>query len=204
MTPHNAGKTNQMNVSLTDRERQQTETLRTPIYEQTRELLLRLSPGRWLDFGCGNGSLLARNQDVGKGYGYDNDPVALNLAADRGLTVFGTWEDVPEVDLIAAIDVVEHMAAQDLLAWMKRWHQKLASGGWLLLGSSNPECLTVWCEFWHDPQHVRPYTQCCLSAMARSAGFEESQATFRRMLPRRPLELLGKVLRRLGLTPPHG
>lgn len=195
-----------MNLHLTQNERVTYERNREHIYSQTRDLLQSLNPKRWLDFGCGTGSLLVRNQDLGQGYGYDIEPAVLALAEQRGLKVFGNWADIPEVDCVVALDVVEHLQARELMEWLTRWHEKLPVGGHLLLASVNPECLTVWCEFWHDPEHVRPYTPACLTGMARSAGFEQGQITLRRMLPRRRVSLrfIAKILRGLDILPAMG
>jgi hypothetical protein len=196
----------EVSLQLTEEELRRTDGMRSTVYQQTRELLQQIAPASWLDFGCGAGSLLARNQDIGVSYGYDHDPLARERALRQGLCVYDTWEQTPEVDCIVALDVIEHMTSRDLMAWLGRWHRKLLARGHLLIATANPECVTVWCEFWHDPTHVRPYTPSCLTSMARGAGFEQETLTLRRMSPRRRLSLrfVQRILRGLDILPPLG
>jgi hypothetical protein len=61
-------------------------------------------------------------------------------------------------------------------------------------------------SFWDDWQHVRPYSERCLSALMAAVGFERERLIWRQMrTARRPLfRLFRKVMTKLGLWPDLG
>lgn len=149
---------------------------------EVADLLRELQPQAWLDFGCCDGALQRIAQDVGAGYGYDIDEPALAEARRHGLTVFSDWSGVPAVDCIVAADVVEHMAAEPLIDWLHRWHDKLSPAGTLVVKTLNPGSLAAMNSFWDDWSHVRPYGEASISALAAMAGFKRQRVLW---LPRR-------------------
>lgn len=174
--------------------------------EHVSKLVRGYGPSRWLDFGCSDGTLLELATDVGEGYGYDNDEAALEAATQRGLKVTADWDEIPEVQLVTAVHVIEHMDADELISWMRRWHQRLSSDGRLIIVTSNPDNIAAMCGFWDDWQHTRPYGWKCLIGLGRTLGFETEDLIFRPDPSRRnPLfRLTRKVLSALRMWPVMG
>lgn len=120
------------------------------------EIVRRVGPASIVDFGCSSGYFLEALEVPAK-WGFDLDAPALDRARRRGLTVTDRWEEVPEVEMITAIDVAEHMGPDDLWTWIGRWHDRLLGGGHLLLQTDNPACPVAHIDFWNDPTHRRMY-----------------------------------------------
>lgn len=92
---------------------------------RTRALLAYLDryfgPGegrRVLDVGCGAANMTHHLRHYGEVVGVDNNPRPLAVARQRGLDArFGSADDLPfsddEFDLVALLDTVEHVPAED-------------------------------------------------------------------------------------------
>jgi ubiquinone/menaquinone biosynthesis C-methylase UbiE len=92
---------------------------------RTRAILAYLDryvgPGRALrvlDIGCGAANMAHHLRHYGEVVGVDNNPKPLEVARQRGMTVYrGTADDLPfqgaEFDLLALLDTVEHVPAED-------------------------------------------------------------------------------------------
>ncbi|GEM_PF-2461028 len=187
--------------------REQHEDVRETGFREVLAVLRECQPQRWLDFGCSAGALIQQGADIGEGYGFDNDEVAVKLGKDRGLRVTSDWDEVPRVEFITAIDVVEHMTVDDLITWMQRWYERLTDeGGRVLIVTANPANVTAMSTFWDDWQHQRPYGPNCLIGLAATVGFETERLIFRqqRTLHKPLFRLVRKALMAIGLWPDPG
>lgn len=186
--------------------RGQSEEVRREGLRDVVALLREMRPATWLDFGCSAGQLLELASDVGEGCGYEIDQVAVDAGRERGLTIHSDWSDVPRTACILVVDVVEHMTPEELVEWLRRWHERLESGGHLIVATANPESWVAMMYFWDDWSHVRPYAEACLSALAGLCGFERERVVWSQMrTARRPVfRLFRKIMQRLGLWPELG
>jgi|LSQX01.3.fsa_nt_gb hypothetical protein len=186
--------------------RQQHEDVRETGFSEVLAILRESQPQRWLDFGCSAGALIQQGAGIGEPYGFDNDEVAVQVGRERGLRVTSNWDEVPQVEFITALDVVEHLTVDELIAWMKRWHERLAEGGRALVVTANPANLTAMSTFWDDWQHQRPYGPKCLIGLAATVGFETERLVFRqqRTLNKPFFRLVRKALMAIGLWPDPG
>jgi len=92
---------------------------------RTRAILAYLDryvgPGkdlRVLDVGCGAANMTYHLRHYGHVVGVDNNPKPLEIACERGLEAYqGTADDLPfgngEFDVVALLDTVEHVPAED-------------------------------------------------------------------------------------------
>jgi 2-polyprenyl-3-methyl-5-hydroxy-6-metoxy-1,4-benzoquinol methylase len=136
---------------------------------------------RCLDFGCGDGALMATLQDRGMRYlrGFDFDPQAVAAARERGLTTF-TEEtealDQGPFDLIVLNHVIEHLPEPGQT--LARLATHLAPGGRLMLRTPNAHSWLAsrfgddW-RGWETPRHLHMFTPRSLAALTtalRAAG----------------------------------
>jgi hypothetical protein len=120
------------------------------------DLLAELKPNSYLDFGCSGGHFLAAVPVEAK-YGFEPDAYGREKARGRGLTVYDRWQDVPTVDCISAIDVIEHLHYREIIDVLYQLRGKLRDGGHVLVQSDNPRSLAAHLEFYNDYTHVRMY-----------------------------------------------
>ena len=137
-------------------------------------------PGRRvLDVGCGAGNMfhhLARYGDV---EGIDNNPKPLVIARERGYTVQqGVGQKMPyedeRFDLVAALDVVEHV--EDDLALLKECHRVCKPGGFII--STVPAFQWLWSHNDEINGHQRRYTRPEFSERLEQAGFSPRRLTY--------------------------
>ena len=192
---------------------------RDALRHQSTYYLTGETPGRLLEFGCGNGRRLASIQALGwtDSIGQEVDPVARNAAENRGLTVFGN--SIPELelangsfDVATSWHVIEHMVdpERDLAAIL----QLLRPGGKLISMLPNSASINavVFGRYWHQldpPRHVRLYCPPSITQLLERAGFVDihvrtsslndegiaalsTQAALRR-IPARPRWSIAKV-----------
>lgn len=85
--------------------------------EKTLEWLQRLGRGTFVDFGCGDGSLLVRASQLGwRAVGVEMDPaVAARIRSRTGLQVTADLDELGEasVDALHLGDVIEHLTRPD-------------------------------------------------------------------------------------------
>lgn len=173
-------------------------------------------PRRAIDLGCGNGRFLAALAERGiAATGVDAYEDSLRRAAARAPAATLLAADVTAVplpaagfDLVAALDVLEHLEPARLLGEARRL---LAPGGRLLL--SVPAFACLWSERDVRAGHRRRYRRSLLARELAASGFELELATHyqfllfplvwlsrrldaRRALPleRRPPGLAGRLL----------
>jgi O-antigen chain-terminating methyltransferase len=154
---------------------------REEMLERYRDLAERLAEfPPVLDLGCGRGDFLELLTGMGaECWGIDLDPELVKAAADRGLPVEQgdglRWlqrrEDA-SLGGLAAIQVVEHLAPQEVIDLVALAADKVRPGGRVFLETVNPQSLYVFAHaFYIDPTHVRPVHPAYLAFLFREAGF---------------------------------
>lgn len=133
------------------------------------------------DLGAGHGEFLALL--VAQGHtvaGVDIDPAMAARCRDLGFDVAHgdalEWlASAPEAfDGLFSSNVIEHLPAQTVEAWIAASFAALKPGGILVLATPNPESLIVqFHEFWRDPTHVRMYSRQLLEFLLTDAGFSQ-------------------------------
>ena len=166
------------------------------------------SPGNVLDIGCGRGELLSllRDADI-PAYGVDLDEGMISVAQEAGLSVRlqdglrALEEAAPEtLGGIIAIQVVEHLTPRVVQRLVELAHEKLASGGKLVLETINPQSvLALSSNYFRDPTHVFPQHPDTLRYICTRSGF--AQAEIRYLSPVPEEALLKKVEREDYMTP---
>lgn len=154
---------------------------------------------RILDAGCGTGGNLKRYARIGEATGVDPSPEAVRYCRERGLESVrqAGLEELPfedgSFDLIAATDVLEHVAAE-AEALRELWRVATPHGALLL---TVPAYMWLWSNEDERLHHQRRYTRRRLRLAVERAGWEPLIATYfnsillppivaARLLPRRP------------------
>ena len=154
---------------------------REEMLERYRDLAERLAEfPPVLDLGCGRGDLLELLTGMGaECWGIDLDPELVKAAADRGLPVEQgdglRWLERQEgasLGGLVAIQVVEHLAPQEVVDLVALAADKVRPGGRVFVETVNPQSLYVFAHaFYLDPTHVRPVHPAYLAFLFREAGF---------------------------------
>ncbi|MFH0989454.1 MAG: class I SAM-dependent methyltransferase [bacterium] len=126
-----------------------------------------------LDVGCGTGALLEMFSEQYTAYGTDTSPLAIEFCRKRGLAnaILGTLDDLPNpelrYDLIAALDVIEHL--EDDRGLLLQINTLLKPDGALIL--TVPAYQWMWSS--HDDlnHHKRRYTKPQLQHLLASTGY---------------------------------
>jgi SAM-dependent methyltransferase len=131
---------------------------------------------RILEVGCGSGNVLRVLQRLARDRGVvealELSPEAAEVARARtGLSVTNGYlsdlDTSASFDLIAAFDVLEHIADED--AVLQQMRERLLPGGRLVL--TVPAHQALWSSFDVASGHVRRYERATLSRALRTAGF---------------------------------
>jgi SAM-dependent methyltransferase len=149
-------------------------------YRWLEQLLKQHVSGRTiLDVGCGDGTFLATLSDEWSKRGVEPSMSGARLAQKRNLEVAcATLEATTkpyEVDLISALDVIEHVV--DPHGFVKSLKRHLRKGGFLLLLTGDADAYTArvagpqwsylrWCG------HISVFSQAGLIRLLESHGFE--------------------------------
>jgi len=145
-----------------------------------------------LDVGCGRGELLAHLSDLGlSAYGIEIDRDAAETARQSGLDVRN--EDVlshltslPDGALaaITLIQVVEHLAVDDLLRLYGLAARKLAPGGLIIAETINPHCLEAVTRYYLlDPSHVSLLPPQLTQMLMEQSGLGDCSIRYLRPVP---------------------
>jgi SAM-dependent methyltransferase len=134
---------------------------------------------RILDAGCGTGGNLQRYAKMGRADGVDPSPEAVGFCRERGFDVQQAGlESLPfedeRFDLIAATDVLEHVAAEQE-ALGELWRVG-APGGAMLL--TVPAYMWMWSEEDVKLHHQRRYTRRRLIDAVERRGWRPEIATY--------------------------
>jgi SAM-dependent methyltransferase len=139
-------------------------------------------PGPVLDIGAGRGEFLEllREREV-PALGVELDDELVADASSRGLDI--RLQDGLEslrvagpgsLGAVTLIHVIEHLPPNELVEVVIEAHEKLATGGKLVLETPNPQSLYIYARaFWLDPTHTRPIHPIYLEFVLRNAGFEK-------------------------------
>jgi SAM-dependent methyltransferase len=149
-------------------------------YKQLEQLLKQHVPGRRiLDVGCGDGMFLSTLSDDWSKRGVEPSVSGANLARHRNLDVScGTLDAMSnayEVDLISALDVIEHVV--DPHSFVKSLKRHLRNEGVVLLLTGDADAYSAriagpqwsylrWCG------HISVFSQSGLRKLLESHGFE--------------------------------
>lgn len=147
-----------------------------------------------LDAGCGTGGNLQRYAKMGQAEGVEPSEDAVRFCKERGFDVRQAGlEDLPyedgRFDLVAASDVLEHIAAERE-ALRELW-RVTAPGGAMLL--TVPAYMWLWTEEDVNLHHQRRYTRPRLEQAVESCGWETRVATYFNTLLLPPIALARKL-----------
>ena len=170
--------------------------------EFLRDITTRLGRRpRIADVGCGTGANLMMLGEFGDACGIDVSTDALAFCRERGLTDvrLGSAEELPledgSVDLLTALDVVEHL--DDDLAGLKEFRRVLAPDGRILLFV--PAFMFLWGVQDDVSHHRRRYTKPQLVDLVRRAGFEVERATYANITFFLPILVVRKFMQFVGI-----
>jgi SAM-dependent methyltransferase len=133
-----------------------------------------------LDIGCGRGEWLEVLGGSGLlARGVDLNPVMIAECRARGFDVLQAdgvdhLRQLPPGSLgaLSAIQVIEHIGFNELLALLDEARRVLRPGGLLVLETPNPENLVVGaCGFYYDPTHRQPLPPEPMRHVAAARGF---------------------------------
>lgn len=151
------------------------------IVRERQRPYLALLQGRQpvLDVGCGRGEFLELLRDAEvPASGVDLDAGMVARSRTKGLDVqqadaVAYLERVPDESLgvVFAAQVVEHLAYDHLLAFLRLSSQKLTPGGLLIAETVNPHSPGALKNFWFDMTHQHPVFPEVLLTLCRSIGF---------------------------------
>lgn len=153
---------------------------------------------RILDAGCGTGGNLKRYSLMGKTTGVDPSEDAVRFCHERGFASVqqAGLEALPfpddSFDLIAATDVVEHIAAEEQA--LRELRRVTAPNGVMLL--TVPAYMWMWSEEDENLHHQRRYTRARLRQAVERAGWETQIATYFNSLLLPPIALARRLPRR--------
>ncbi|MBI5153660.1 class I SAM-dependent methyltransferase [Candidatus Poribacteria bacterium] len=138
-----------------------------------RYLPARPRSGRVLDVGCGTG-LMLQTLAAWRPIGLDFSRLALKFCGQRGLhqTIQGDVVHLPladeSLDLILALDLMEHVERDDLL--IREFNRVLRPGGHLMITVPAHPCL--WSDHDIALHHYRRYTYTSLKKVLRLGRFQ--------------------------------
>ncbi|MCC6545559.1 class I SAM-dependent methyltransferase [Candidatus Sumerlaeota bacterium] len=135
--------------------------------------------GRVLDVGCGTGLMLSRLKKW-EPTGLDFSRLAMNFSRKRGVRnlTIGDVVRLPvqsnSMDLILALDLIEHIERDDLMA--KEFHRVLRRGGYLM--ATVPAHQSLWSDHDIALHHFRRYSARGFLKLLRDAGFKPVKFSF--------------------------
>jgi len=133
----------------------------------------------FLDLGCGRGELLELAARAGIDLlGVDSEPSMAAHCQALGLKVveddlFRYLSRVERESLggISALQVIEHLPYREINRLLALAHEKLRSGGCLILETINPLSVYAMRHFYMDPTHRQPVPETTCGFLLRTAGF---------------------------------
>jgi len=155
---------------------------------------------RILDAGCGTGGNLTRYARMGVASGVDPSPEAVSFCRERGFDSVqqAGLESLPfeddSFDLIAATDVIEHIAAEDQA--LNELRRVASPNGVLLL--TVPAYMWMWTAEDENLHHKRRYTRPRLRMAVERAGWTPRIATYFNSILLPPIALARILPQRSG------
>jgi len=149
-------------------------------YRSLEELLKQHVPGRTiLDIGCGDGTFLSTLSNDWSRRGVEPSASGARLARERKLDVacgtLDTATEPYEVDLISALDVIEHVVdPHNFIESLKR-HLRKGGAVLLLTGDANAYAARIAGSQWSYLRwcgHISVFSQSGLRRLLESHGFE--------------------------------
>ena len=145
------------------------------------EILASLPAGRFMDVGCGSGTVVALAHKMGwHAEGLEFDAAAVTAARQAGLTIAeGGYERLYErplaFDALLCSHVIEHV--HDPLDMLKAIHTSLCPGGMLLLATPNAQSDVHqrFGPYWRGleaPRHLTLFNEAALVSLLKQVGFE--------------------------------
>jgi SAM-dependent methyltransferase len=153
---------------------------------------------RILDAGCGTGGNLERYSRIGEVTGVDPSEDAVRFCHERGFASVrpAGLEEIPfgdeSFDLIAATDVIEHIAAEDRA--LKELRRVASPQGVMVL--TVPAYMWLWTQEDDNLHHKRRYTRSRLRQAVELAGWEPRIATYFNSLLLPPIALARRLPQR--------
>jgi SAM-dependent methyltransferase len=141
-----------------------------------------------LDVGCGRGELLELFRESGiDARGIDTNERMVSLCTERGLPAeqadaLSYLRAQPAASLggLIAIQVVEHLPPDYLMAFLEAAFHALRPGAPIVLETINVSCWMAFFEtYMRDLTHARPLHPDTLRFLAEASGFTEVDITFR-------------------------
>ena len=134
-----------------------------------------------LDIACGYGNFLYFFKQNGfsnfKGIDFDSEQV--ELAQGLGLNAeLGNWKDLKsekKLELISALDFLEHLRKEEMLPFLNLFHSNLSVGGRLILRVPNASGFFSAADYFNDLTHEWSFTESSLRSLLMIAGFELEQ-----------------------------
>lgn len=136
-------------------------------------------PGRVLDVGCGTGLMLSKLKHW-EPTGLDFSHLAMNFCRKRGIEhlMIGDVVKLPvadeSVDLVLALDLIEHIERDDLM--IQEFRRVLRPGGYLM--ATVPAHQFLWSDHDIALHHYRRYSYKSLRKLLDSAGLEPVKYTY--------------------------
>ena len=145
-----------------------------------RDWLPENKQAKILELACGAGRFLKLLVDEGYVNIAGVDRSAEQIEVARGILPVAEHADVFDYlrskegawDLIAAIDLVEHLTKDEVLDLLDLVYRALRPGGWVILQTPNAESPFVSIVRYGDFTHEVAFTPTSLSSLLRLAGFE--------------------------------
>ncbi len=147
--------------------------------ERAQAILDRLPsrPASVLDFGAGEGQLVAAFRDLGlRADGVEPSPVGRRAASGRlGLQLLSATPEPAEYDLITAVHVLEHVA--DPRAELSGWSRCASARAAFFIEVPNADSIDLWSavrrrEVLQLPGHLVHFTPATAERLVREAGLE--------------------------------
>jgi len=138
--------------------------------------------GPVVDLGCGRGELLDVLGAAGvEAYGVDVSAEHVDLCRERGLDARHedarahlAGVDARSLGAVVAIQLVEHLAIDELVEIIELAARAVRPGGLVVLETPNPENVVVASSsFYLDPTHTRPIPPALLAFLVGARGFGE-------------------------------
>lgn len=152
----------------------------------TREAAVATKGMPIVDVGCGRGEFLGLMRIAGvEAFGVDTSECLGERLREEGHRVqtedaVTFLESTPDRSLggVVCFNVVEHMDSFYFLRFLRLTARKVAPGGCVILGTSNPECPFEMGVFWLDLTHVRPYHHATCACYLSQLGFGSVRTVF--------------------------